>query len=116
MHGSRIGCNVSLFEEKDRLGGLAWMIGTLPAKGKAHYFVEYLENRSKELPNLKCSLNTKATKVVLDELNPDLIINATGSKPFLPPIAGLKDRVDKEGSKSNQHLGSSTQSLTYIIR
>lgn len=102
---AEVGCNVTLLEQKDRLGGLAWMIGTIPAKARIHYFVEYLENRVEELPNLKIKLNTKASKEVLDELNPDLIINATGSKPLLPPIAGLLDRVDKDGSKIKSTFG-----------
>ncbi|MBV7272919.1 FAD-dependent oxidoreductase [Clostridiaceae bacterium UIB06] len=102
---AEVGCNVTLLEQKDRLGGLAWMIGTIPAKGRIHYFVEYLENRVKELPNLKIRLNTKASEEILDELNPDLIINATGSKPLLPPIAGLLDRVDKEASKIKSIFG-----------
>ncbi|AKA68779.1 FAD-dependent oxidoreductase [Clostridium scatologenes] len=102
---AEVGCNVTLLEQKDRLGGLAWMIGTIPAKARIHYFVEYLQNRVKELPNLKIKLNTKASKEVLDELNPDLIINATGSKPLLPPIAGLLDRVDKAGSNVKSTFG-----------
>lgn len=102
---AEVGCNVTLLEQKDRLGGLAWMIGTIPAKARIHYFVEYLENRVKEIPNLKIKLNTKASKEVLDELNPDLIINATGSKPLLPPIAGLLDRVDKAESKVKSTFG-----------
>lgn len=102
---AEVGCNVTLLEQKDRLGGLAWMIGTIPAKARIHYFVEYLENRVKELPNLKVKLNTKASKEVLDGLNPDIIINATGSKPLLPPIAGLLDRVNKDGSKVKSTFG-----------
>jgi len=102
---AEVGCNVTLFEEKDRLGGLSWMIGTVPAKGRIHYFVEYLENRAAALPNLAVKLNTKATTEAIDALNPDLIINATGSKPLLPPIAGLKDRVDKDGSKVKSTFG-----------
>lgn len=102
---AEIGCNVTLLEQKDRLGGLAWMIGTIPAKARIHYFVEYLENRVKALPNLNVRLNTKASEEILGELNPDLIINATGSKPLLPPIAGLLDRVDKEGSKVKSTFG-----------
>ena len=31
-------------------------------------------------------------------LNPDIIVNATGSVPTLPPITGLHDLVDKDGS------------------
>ena len=102
---AEVGCNVTLFEEKDRLGGLAWMIGTVPAKGRIHYFVEYLENRAKELPNLTVKLNTRATKEALDEVKPDIIVNATGSKPLLPPIAGLKENVDKEGGKVKSTFG-----------
>lgn len=102
---AEVGCNVTLFEEKDRLGGLAWMIGTIPAKGRIHYFVEYLENRAKELPNLTVKLNTRATKEALDEVKPDIIINATGSKPLLPPIQGLKEHVDKVGGKIKSTFG-----------
>jgi len=102
---AEVGCNVTLFEEKDRLGGLAWMIGTVPAKGRIHYFVEYLENRVKELPNLTVKLNTRATKEELESLNPDIIVNATGSKPLLPPIAGLLDNVDKESGKVKSTFG-----------
>ena len=102
---AEVGCNVTLFEEKDRLGGLAWMIGTIPAKRKIHYFVEYLENRAKELPNLTVKLNTKATKEALDEVKPDIIVNATGSKPLLPPISGLNENVDKEGGKVKSTFG-----------
>lgn len=102
---AEVGCNVTLFEEKDKIGGLSWMIGTIPAKSKVHYFVEYLENRAKELPNLNIRLNTKATKEMLDELNPELIVNATGSKPLLPPISGLSDYIDKEGTKVKSTFG-----------
>lgn len=102
---AEVGCNVTLFEEKDRLGGLSWMIGTIPAKKKIHYFVEYLENRAKELLNLNIKLNTRATKELLDEVKPDIIVNATGSKPLLPPISGLKENVDKEGGKVKSTFG-----------
>lgn len=102
---AEVGCNVTLFEEKDKLGGLAWMIGTIPAKEKVHYFTEYLENRVKELKNINARLNTRATKEELEKLNPDLIINATGSKPLLPPIDGLHDYVDREGSKVKSTFG-----------
>ncbi|WP_017211211.1 FAD-dependent oxidoreductase [Clostridium beijerinckii] len=110
---AEVGCNVTLFEEKDRLGGLAWMIGTVPAKRKIHYFVEYLENRAKELPNLTIKLKTRATKEVLSEVNPDIIVNATGSKPLLPPIPGLKEHIDKEGGKIKSTFGFIESLNTY---
>lgn len=102
---AEIGCNVTLLEEKDRLGGLAWMIGTIPSKERIHYFVEYLKNRAEALPNLNVKLNTRAEKEILEALKPELIINATGSKPLLPPISGLKERVDKAGTKVRSTFG-----------
>ncbi len=33
------------------------------------------------------------------KLHPDVVINATGSAPLLPPIKGLKERVDAENGK-----------------
>ena len=41
----------------------------------------------------------------MDELNPELIVNSTGSKPLLPPIAGLSDYIDKEGTKVKSTFG-----------
>ena len=32
-------------------------------------------------------------------LKPNIIVNATGSQPLLPPIEGLHDWIDKDGSK-----------------
>ena len=34
----------------------------------------------------------------MKSLNPDIIVNATGSEPTLPPIRGLHELVDKEDS------------------
>lgn len=42
--------------------------------------------------------NSRATIALVESLNPDIIVNATGSKPLLPPIEGLHDRIDKENS------------------
>jgi len=35
---------------------------------------------------------------LVKSLNPDIIVNATGSVPTLPPITGLHDLVDKDGT------------------
>ena len=37
--------------------------------------------------------------------NPDIVVNATGSSPTLPPIKGLLDLVDKEGTNVKSVLG-----------
>ena len=41
----------------------------------------------------------KADMDFIKSLNPDIIVNATGSLPLLPPIAGLKEHVDRAGGK-----------------
>jgi pyruvate/2-oxoglutarate dehydrogenase complex dihydrolipoamide dehydrogenase (E3) component len=36
---------------------------------------------------------------MISALNPDIIVNATGSTPLLPPIAGLHEQLGKPGTK-----------------
>lgn len=61
-------------------------------------FPKYLEHRASKLHNLFIFKNTEATVELVQSLNPDIIVNATGSNPTLPPIKGLHDLVDKEGT------------------
>ena len=41
----------------------------------------------------------------VENLKPDVIVNATGSSPLLPPIPGLHDHVDQEGGKVKSIFG-----------
>lgn len=86
---AEIGCNVTLFERNDKLGGLAQEICQLPDKRRIKDFPEYLINRANALQNLEIKLNTEVTSPMFDDLNLDIIVNATGSVPLLPPIKGL---------------------------
>lgn len=103
---AEIGCNTFVFEKKERIGGLAREIAKFPAKNKIEFFPTYLENRAKNLKNLIVFTNTTATIEKLEQIKPDLIINATGSLPLLPNIKGLKDLVDKEDSNVYSILGT----------
>lgn len=96
---AEVGCTTFLFEAKTYLGGLAREIAKLPAKDRINDFPDYLINRAKKLRNLYIFTNTTATMEAIENLKPDVVVNATGSTPLLPPIAGLHDRVDKEDSK-----------------
>ena len=53
-------------------------------------------HHAKKLHNLFIFTNTSATAELVKNLNPDIIVNATGSVPTLPPITGLHDLVDKD--------------------
>lgn len=94
-----VGCNVFLIEEKSELGGLAREISKIPDKNRLMDFPTYLINRSKKLKNLFVLNETEANIDLIKKLNPDIIVNATGSKPLLPPIKGLHDSLNSSDSK-----------------
>ena len=96
---SEVGCTTFLLEKKDVLGGLATEISKIPDKKRLRDFPEYLINRANKLDNLFIFKNTEANVDFISNLKPNIIVNATGSTPLLPPIKGLSDHVDKENSK-----------------
>lgn len=93
---AEVGCTTFLLEKEKELGGLAKEIAKFPAKQKISFFPEYLEKRAESLKNLITLTGVTATVDLIKNFKPDLVINATGSKPLLPPIKGLKDLIDKE--------------------
>ena len=60
--------------------------------------------------NLFIFKNTEATIELVESLNPNIIVNATGSNPLLPPIKGLHENIDKEGGK----VSSITNMINHI--
>lgn len=96
---AEVGCNTFLFEQKSYLGGLSAEISRLPDKKRIADFPEYLIQRSKRLKNLITYTNTKADIARIENLKPDVIVNATGSKPLLPPIQGLLEHIDQPNSR-----------------
>lgn len=102
---AEVGCTVFLFESKNELGGLAREIAKIPEKNRIQDFPDYLIKRAENLKNLIIFKNTTADAETIARFNPDLIVNATGSTPLLPPIPGLLDRVDKEDGKVKSIMG-----------
>ncbi len=94
---AEVGCNVFLLEEKDELGGLSVVISKIPEKRRLADFPRYLVQRAAKLKNLYVFTHTKATADSIAKFHPDIIVNATGSKPLLPPIAGLHEHIDQPG-------------------
>ena len=95
---AEVGCTVTVLEKRNEVGGMARRIARFPEKTRIEDFPAYLEKRAAALPNLEIRLNTEATKERLDELKPDILYSATGSDPMLPPIEGLRELTDAEGS------------------
>lgn len=90
---AEVGCNVFLLEKTDHLGGLSSFISDLPAKTRMKDFPKYLTARANQLNNLYIFLNTPATAENIRKFHPDIVVNATGSTPLVPPIKGLKENL-----------------------
>lgn len=91
---AEVGCNVFLLEKKDHVGGLSSFISNLPSKTRMKDFPKYLETRASKLDNLYTFLNTEANVELIKKFKPNIIVNATGSVPLVPPIKGLKENLE----------------------
>lgn len=90
---AEVGCSVFLIEKSDHLGGLSSFISDLPSKQRMKDFPRYLENRASKLKNLYIFKNTEATAELVKQFHPDIVVNATGSTPLVPPIKGLRENI-----------------------
>lgn len=95
---AEVGCTTFLIEKKPYLGGLAAEISKIPDKKCLADFPNYLIHRAHKLKNLFVFTQTEATTEFIKNLKPNILVNATGSLPLLPPIAGLHDTLGKPGS------------------
>ena len=90
---AEVGCNVFVLEKSDHLGGLSAFISDIPSKSRMKDFPKYLEARAARLNNLYIFLNTEADVETIKKFKPDIVVNATGSVPLVPPITGLKENI-----------------------
>ena len=83
------GHKVTLIEKGDRLGG-QWIPASVPV-GKGE-FTSFICWQKKMLDKLQVQvlLNTTADKELIQLYEPDTLILATGSNPFVPPIKGAE--------------------------
>lgn len=115
---AEVGCTTFLIEKKPYLGGLAAEISKIPDKKRLADFPNYLINRASKLKNLFVFTGTEATVDFVRNLKPNIIVNATGSAPLLPPINGLMEHIDKpEGKVSSilnmiEHINEYPEDLT----
>lgn len=94
---AEVGCTTFLLEKEKHVGGLAATISHIPEKDRIMDFPRYLVHRAKKLHNLYVFTETPATVKAVEALNPDIIVNSTGSNPTLPPITGLRYRTNRPG-------------------
>lgn len=93
---AEVGCSVTLLEKADHIGGLSVEISKIPAKKRLADFPTYLKHRAEQLENLTIKTGIDATVEIIKSYDPDIIVNATGSLPLLPPINGLHENLQKK--------------------
>jgi 2,4-dienoyl-CoA reductase-like NADH-dependent reductase (Old Yellow Enzyme family)/thioredoxin reductase len=82
------GHQVTLFEAKDRLGGLI-LYGTIPPyKEEWNTTVQYLAGQLKKL-RVEVKVNVTCTGRDVEEARPDVVVVATGSAPVIPDLPGI---------------------------
>ncbi|WP_202895082.1 oxidoreductase [Paenibacillus sp. 23TSA30-6] len=82
------GHDVSLFEQRGFLGGQFVSAAYPPSKGEFTTYTAWIINELDKL-GVDIHLNTEVTKELIQEIQPDSIIVATGGTPILPPIKGI---------------------------
>jgi len=83
-----IGHNITLWEKDNKLGGLLNLAAIPPLKGEIMSIPRYYTSQFKKL-GVKVELNKEATPALVKQLKPDVIIIASGSSTFFPPIPGI---------------------------
>jgi NADPH-dependent 2,4-dienoyl-CoA reductase/sulfur reductase-like enzyme len=85
------GHDVTLCEKSDRLGGQFWIGSLPPGKQELTRAIKWLSTQAKEA-GAKIQLGKEVTKDLVEELNPDVVIVATGGAPLIPTdILGIEN-------------------------
>ncbi len=101
------GHKVTLYEKEERLGGRFLFAAVPPRKQVLKEFIDYLTRQLEKLP-IRINLGKSFSSDLLNENKPDVIISATGAKPFHPFIEGIHevDAVNvEEGLLGSLNLG-----------
>lgn len=85
---ARRGHKVILCEKEDRIGGILKSEIALPFKKEMYELSLTYEKFARE-SGVEIRLNTEVTAEYVENEHPDALILAVGSRPFVPPIAGI---------------------------
>lgn len=84
------GCDVTVYEASDRIGGTFGAIATAPFKKRIRELITWYGVQLEKL-GVSIRLNTKVTPDTPALAVADEIFVATGSVPFVPAISGMED-------------------------
>jgi 2,4-dienoyl-CoA reductase-like NADH-dependent reductase (Old Yellow Enzyme family)/thioredoxin reductase len=101
------GHKVTLYEKNGRLGGRFLLAAVPPKKQVLKDFIDQLTRKLAKLP-IKIMLEKSFSLASLRRAKPDVVIIATGTKPFFPPIDGIQETKAisvEEALSGSVHLG-----------
>jgi 2,4-dienoyl-CoA reductase-like NADH-dependent reductase (Old Yellow Enzyme family)/thioredoxin reductase len=82
------GHTVHVFEKRGSLGGQL-LPGSIPGHKKELRSLIKFQKKQIEKFGVVCHLNHEVQVEDIQKMNPDVVILATGSQPFIPPVAGI---------------------------
>ena len=83
------GHQVTLYEKARELGGQLLLSAVPPGKKKLLWFRDYMATQIKK-QGVEIRLGTEVGPDIVDKANPDVIVVATGARPVIPEIPGIK--------------------------
>ena len=106
------GHKVVLFDEGEKLGGQLLLAAKPPFKDTLETFRQYLAGQISKL-GIDLQLRQKFAPDMVKELKPDVVVIATGVKPFIPQIPGIRSK--KVVQASEVLIGSETGDRVAVI-
>jgi NADPH-dependent 2,4-dienoyl-CoA reductase/sulfur reductase-like enzyme len=85
------GHKVNLYEKDPELGGQVKMGSKIPTRNEYGDVIRYLIRQLEKL-NVKIHLGKEVDSEMIKFMNPEAVVVATGSEPFVPPIKGANLR------------------------
>ncbi len=95
---AEVGCRVTLFEARETIGGRVGDAVRLPQKRRIAGYLAFLAQRAARA-GVDIRVNSPVDAQGLEAIHPDVVVTATGSEPAFPPVPGLRERVDQEGTR-----------------
>ncbi|MBQ9327540.1 MAG: FAD-dependent oxidoreductase, partial [Solobacterium sp.] len=86
------GHHVSLYEKTDKLGGNLLPAGNHSFKKDLHRLAEWYERELSDV-GVEIHKNTEVNPSCIAEVNPDVVVLATGSVPVVPRVNGVEKAV-----------------------
>jgi NADPH-dependent 2,4-dienoyl-CoA reductase/sulfur reductase-like enzyme len=85
------GHQVSLVEKTDKFGGQMNLAAIPPGKDELKGLINYYKHQIKEL-KIDAHLQSEADAETIKKMSPDVVIVATGARPFTPEIPGIEKK------------------------